>query len=173
LATHFGQSKVTYPYLQAPNFDGSGLNAATILSKIFEYQNQTRTLGKGNPTEIIMSYKHLGRVMALLDSNVQYTSQQPKTNAFGWTEIDIIGVKGSLKVVGVLEMDDDLMYIMDWRALKLYSNGFFERRESPDGNQYYEVRGTTGYQYITDTRFFGEMVVDKPSYCGVIHSIPA
>jgi len=66
------------------------------------------------------------------------------------------------------------MYIMDWRALKLYSNGFFERRESPDGNQYYEQRvagPNGGYKYITDTRFFGELVVDRPSYCGVIHTI--
>lgn len=174
IATHFGISKANYPYLQAPNFDGSGLNATTILDKIFGFQNETRTLGKGNPNEIIMSFKHLGEVMALLESNVQYTSQQPKTNVFGWTEIDIVGVRGSLKIVGVQEMDDDIMYIMDWRALKLYSNGFFERRESPDGNQYYEQRvagPNGGYKYITDTRFFGEMVVDRPSYCGIIHSI--
>jgi hypothetical protein len=180
-ANLFGQSKLAYPHLQAPNFDGSGITAANILDQIFDFYNETRTLGKGAPTDVIMSYKNLGSAMKALEGGLvggastvsgrKYTATDSKASAFGWTEIEVVGVTGKLKLVGVQEMDDDIMYILDWRALKLHSNEFFERRTAPDGKQFYEVRATTGYQYFVDTRFYGELVVSKPSHCGVIQDI--
>lgn len=182
----FGESKVAYPHLQAPNFDGSGITSANILEKIFDFFTKTRTLGKGNPTDVVMSYDKLAAAMKSLDlggaplvggsSNSSFgrgfTVTDRKVNAFGWTEITISGVKGSLTIVGVQEMDDDIMHIIDWRSLDLHSNGFFERRVSPEGNHFFEIRNTNGYQYIVDTRFFGELAVFKPSHCGIVHSIP-
>lgn len=185
-ANLFGSiSKLAYPHLQAPNFDGSGITAANLIDQVFDFYNETRTLGKGNPTDIVMSYKNLGSAMKELEAGLvgasaaagargdgrQFTVTDSKASAFGWTEIEVVGVKGKLKLVGVQEMDDDIMYILDWSALKLHSNEFFERRTAPDGKQFYEVRKTTGYQYFVDTRFYGELVVSKPSHCAVIHSI--
>ena len=68
-------------------------------------------------------------------------------------------------------LDDDIILMLDWRGIKLHSNGFFERRTAPDGKQFYETRSTSGYKYIIDTRFFGELVVTKPSHCGVIYNV--
>lgn len=172
-ATLFGQTKLAYPHLQAQNFNGGTIGPANLLSKVFEFFNKTRQVGKGNPTDAIMSYTHLGSAMADLETSRDYTATDTKANKYGWTEINVVGVKGSLKIVGVPEMDDDKIHIIDWGAMKLHSNEFFERRENPQtGNAFYEVRSTTGYKYIVDTRFFGELVVSKPSHCGIIHSIP-
>jgi hypothetical protein len=184
-ASLFGVSKLLYPHLQAPNFDGSGITAANLIDQVFDFYNETRTLGKGAPTDIIMSFKNLGSAMKELDAGLvgataaagtrgggrQFTVTDSKASAFGWTEIEVIGVKGKLRLVGVQEMDDDLMYIVDWRGIKLHSNQFFERRTAPDGKQFYETRATNGYKYFVDTRFYGELIVSKPSHCGVIHSI--
>lgn len=170
-ANLFGQVKLSYPILQAINHDGSGITAANLLDKVFDYLNETKIVGKGMPTEVIMSYKNLASAMKQLQGSVAYTSEQPKTNVYGWTEINVIGVKGQLKLVGIQEMDDDIMHILDWRSLKLHSNGFFERRTSPEGSSYYEVRATTGYKYIVDTRFFGELVCSIPSYNGIVYGI--
>jgi hypothetical protein len=79
--------------------------------------------------------------------------------------------KGSLKLIGVQESDDDIIMFLDWSALKFYSNGFFKKRRSPDGIEYFESRATTGYTYIVDMCLFGEIVVQRPSYCGILHSI--
>ena len=178
-AALFGQTKLAFPHLQAQNFDGSTITAANLLQKIFEFQNETRQLGKGSPTDAVMSYKNLASAMQSLEGPAsavsqgrQFSATDTRASVFGWTEIDIVGVRGKLTIVGVHEMDDDKILIMDWRALKLHSNGFFERRESPNsGNQFYEVRATSGYQYFVDTRFYGELVVSKPSMCGIIHTI--
>jgi len=179
----FGISKLLYPHLQAVNADGSSINASNILGVLFDAYNTTRELGKGSPTDLIMSFKNLGSAMRELElggsngggdktfGKGQFTATDTRVNAFGWTEIDVVGVKGRLTIVGVQEMDDDIIYMMDWRGIKLHSNGFFERRTAPDGKQFYETRSTSGYKYILDTRFFGELVVTKPSHCGIIYGI--
>lgn len=170
----YGQTKTSYPYLQAINIDGSGILATNILDKIFDALTRTRQFGKGNPTDVVMSYKNLGSIMKLLEMNkgpYNVVQGSEKASPYGWMEIMIGSVKGSLKIVGVQEADDDVIILLDWRALKFHSNGFFRKRVAPDGKEYFEVRNTTGYQYIIDVCLFGEMVVTRPSYCGIIHGI--
>lgn len=174
-STLYGQTKTAYPYLQAINIDGSGVTAANIVEKIFDGWTQTRILGKGSPTDIVMSYFNLALVMKVVEAskgayNVRPGSQ--KAVQFGWTEIEIGSVTSqALKFVGVQEMDDDIIMFIDWRGLKFYSNGFFRKRKSPSGNEYFEVRATTGYQYLIDVCLFGDLVVHRPSYMGIMYSI--
>lgn len=175
-STLYGVSKVAYPYLQAINVSGASVTASNILDKLFDAYVTIRQFGKGNPNEVVVSYAHLGAILKLLESskgsfNVEVGSQ--KTSVYGWTEITIGGVKGSLKVIAVQEKFDDTIMFLDWRGLKFHSNGFFRKRMAPDGKSYFEVRNTTGYQYIVDMCLFGELIVNRPSYCGIMHSIPA
>ena len=171
----YGVNKTLYPYLQAINVSGVAITATNILQQIFNALTVVRQLGKGNPSDTLMSYKNLGSCMAVLELqkgafNVVPNSQ--KTGQYGWTEIEIGSVaKGGLKIVGIQEMDDDIIIFLDWRALKFHSNGFFKKRTSPDGREYFEVRNQSGFQYIVDVCLFGEMVVIRPSYCGIIYGI--
>lgn len=181
-AALFGETKLDYPHLQAFNYDGSGITAANLLEELFQAYNDTRQNGKGNPREFVMSYKNLASAMKSVENGLvggngagigrRYSAGDTKASVFGWTEIEITGVTGSIKLVGVQEMDDDVIYLLDLAdGVKLHSNGFFERRKNPDGREFYETRATTGYKYFVDTRFFGELVVTKPSHHGVIHTI--
>jgi hypothetical protein len=173
-STLYGQTKTAYPYLQAINVDGSAITAANLLEKIFDAFTTIRQFGKGNPTSVIMSYKHLGSALKIVEASkgsFNVTPGSQKASQYGWTEIELGSVKGTLSLVGVQECDDDVIMFVDWRALKFHSNGFFRKRKSPEGMEYFEVRATTGYQYIIDVCLFGEMVVIRPSYCGILHSI--
>jgi len=191
-ANLFGIQKTLYPHLQAIQHDGSSLNAVNFLEKLFDFQIETKVRGKGNPTEIIMSERNFAIAAKILSGNsivkaadlagaaadsissrgTVFTTEQTKASAYGWSEITVGSARGQLKLVGVNEMDDDKMFVMDWGALKMHSNGMFERRTSPEGRQFYEVRTENGYSYIVDIRFFGELVVSKPSHCGIVHSVP-
>lgn len=173
-STLYGQTKTAYPYLQAINVNGSAITAANLLEKIFDAFTTIRQFGKGNPTSVIMSYKHLGSALKIVEASkgsFNVTPGSQKASQYGWTEIELGSVKGTLSLVGVQECDDDVIMFVDWRALKFHSNGFFRKRKSPEGMEYFEVRATTGYQYIIDVCLFGEMVVIRPSYCGILHSI--
>lgn len=174
-STLYGQTKTLYPYLQAINVLGSDITAANILQKIFNALTTIRQLGKGNPTDVLMSYKNLGSSMQVIETqkgSFNVVPNSSKATQYGWTEIEVGSVtKGGLKLVGIQEMDDDVIIFLDWRALKFHSNGFFQKRKSPDGKEYFEVRSTSGFQYLIDICLFGEMVVIRPSYCGILYSI--
>jgi len=170
-----GVAKTSYTYLQAINVDGSDISASNIMLKIFNALTTIRRLGKGNPTDVLMSYTNLGYCMAVIESskgafNVSPGSQ--KATQYGWMEIQVGSVtKGMLKLVGIQEADDDTIMFIDWRAIKFYSNGFFRKRVAPDGKEYFEQRATTGYTYIVDVCCFGELIVQRPSYCGILYGV--
>ena len=174
-STLYGVTKTLYPYLQAINVSGADVTAANIVEKIFNFFTQTRRLGKGNPTDILVSYKNWGYIIAVVEAskgayNVKPGSQ--KASQYGWDEIEIGSVTNqALKFVAIQEMADDIIMAMDWRALKFYSNGFFRKRKSPDGIEYFEIRAQTGFQYIVDICLFGDLVLQRPSYCGIMYSI--
>lgn len=174
-STLYGQTKTSYPYLQAINVDGSTITATNIMEKIFDALFSVRQFGRGNPTDIVMSYGHFSNCMKVIESSkgaFNVTPGSTKASQYGWTELEVGSVtKGGLKLVAVQEMDNDVIHILDWRALKFYSNGFFKKRMSPDGKEFFEVRNTTGYQYIVDVCLYGEFVVLRPSYCGIIYGI--
>lgn len=174
-ASLYGVTKTDYPYTQAINIDGSGVTAANIVEKIFHAYTQTRKFGKGNPTDIVMSYDNMGYVMAVVEASkgaYNVTPGSQKASQYGWTEIEIGSVTNQrLKFVGVQEMDNDIIMFIDWRGLKFYSNGFFRKRKSPDGIEYFEVRAQSGYQYIIDICLFGDLVVHRPSYMGIMYGI--
>lgn len=172
-STLYGQSKLASPYTQAINVDGSTINSTNILDKLFAAQTLIRGRGKGMPNTAVCSYKHLGTILARLEAlkGAYRMADDMKASLYGWTEVVIVGVKGQIKVVAIQEMDDDYIAILDLKALKVYSNGFMRKRQNPDGREYFEVRNNTGYQYIVDVAFFGDMVLERPSRCGIIYGI--
>lgn len=173
-STLYGQTKLAYPYLQAVNVSGASINASNILDTIFDAYTTIKNRGKGNPNKIIVSYKHLGSIMKLLETQKgAYHADQKSTkvSVYGWTEITVFGVKGTLDIVSPQEMDNDYIMFLDLRALKIYTNGMFRKRVSPDGVEYFETRATTGYSYIVDVCLFGDLVLLRPSYCGILFSV--
>lgn len=170
-----GVAKTAYPYLQAINVSGADITAANIIAKIFDAMTTIRQRGKGNPADVVMSYKNFASCIKAIELSKGAFNVSPgsnKASQYGWTEIEVGSVtKGGVKLIGVQEMDDDVIMFIDWRALKFHSNGFFQKRKSPDGNEYFEVRATTGYQYFIDICLFGDLSVIRPSYCGILHTI--
>lgn len=178
-ATLHGQSKIAYPFLQAVNVDGAGISAANLLSRLFDAYTAVRQRAKGKADTFVMSYKHGGSIMKAIEdkangaANWSISSEGKKASIYGWDEIYITSVKGTLKVVMIQEMDDDVIFMLDMASMTFRSNGFFRKRKNPQtGQEYFEVRNTTGFQYIIDTCLFGELEVTKPGNNGIIYGIP-
>lgn len=174
-STLYGKTKVTYPYLQAINYSGAGVSATNILEQLFDFYTRVRSIARGKADTFLMSYKHLGSIMKAIETQkggFKVSVNSTNASIYGWTEVTITTVKGELTVVGVQEMDNDVIYAIDWSAIKFYSNGFFRKRQNPDGREFYETRATTGYTYLVDICLFGDLVLLAPSRCGVMYSIP-
>lgn len=172
-STLHGVSKLAYPHLQAVNVSGAAITATNILDKLFDAYTEVRTRAKGNANTYLMSFKHLGSIMKLVETQKgPFSVTKGATNTlYGWTEIDITSVKGVLTLVGIQEMDDDVIFMVDWSSMKFVTNGFFKKRMSPDGEEYFEERSTSGYRYIIDISLFGEMMYKKVGHNGIIYGI--
>jgi hypothetical protein len=172
--TVHGQTKTAYPILQAVNYDGSGINASNILEKLFDAYTAVRVRAKGKADTFLMSYKNLGSVMKAVETQkgaFKVTVNSTNASLFGWTEIKITSVKGELTIVGIQEMDSDIIPIIDWSVWTFRSNGLFKKRTSPDGREYFEVRATTGVSYLVDIACFGELECRAPGQNGIIYGI--
>lgn len=174
-ANLYGQSKLAFPYLQAINVSGASVTSSNILGKLFDGYNEVRKKARGNANKIVMSYRNMGWVMAAIETQKGAFKVSPvtsKASLYGWTEIELTSVKGNLTLIAVQELRDDVIMFLDMSAFKFITNGFFKKRTAPDGKQYYEVRGTSGYSYLLDMCLFGEFVLHAPTKCGIMHSIP-
>lgn len=171
-ATLYGQTKTAYPFLQAQNFSGASITGTNILEKMFESFFDTLALGKGNPTTILCSLGDHFKFIAkgLEDSRAFVTSD--KAAGYGWRSVKLLGTDGEMEIVGLRDMAADKAFIIDWDAMKFHGNNFFERKRHKNGDEFFLTRATTGYKYIVDVKFYGDLVVNHPSHCGVIHSIP-
>lgn len=172
-STLYGQTKTAYPYLQSVNVSGSAVTADNILDEIFDAYTEVRTRARGNANKVLMSFKHLGSVMKAIEvskGGFKYASSSD-ASIYGWTEIEVVSVKGKLTLVGIQEMPDTDIFFLDMKALKFFSNGMFRKAMSPDGQQYYVDRDTSGYRFVVDICLFGDLVLIKPSNCGILHSI--
>lgn len=176
-ATVHGKSKLAYPFLQAVNVDGSSISATNILDKLIDSYTEVRKRAKGRADTFLMSYKHFGSVLKALEnkangaSNWNVSMEDKKASLYGWDEIVINTVKGKLKIVGIQEWDDDTIPLLDMKSMVFRSNGMFQKRKSPEGEEYFEIRNTTGFQYIVDICLFGELEVSKPGQNGIIYGI--
>lgn len=174
-STLYGQTKTAYPYTQALNRSGAAYTRANFLDQLFADYVEIRVKGKGNPNLFLMSDRMWGVVMASLELQKGAYRQADDMNIseYGFQEVTIVGPRGSAKIVGLHEADDDVIMVMNKSAAKIYSNGGLRKRIGPDGLEFYVVRNTSGYQYIVDVCFQGDVVLEHPSGCGIIHSLPS
>lgn len=169
-ASLHNQTKTSYPFLQAKNIDGSGFTKDTILEDLFDSIYETASWGKGMPSEIIVSFRTFKHAVKNLELNRQF-SREDVSAGYGFRSIKILGPDGALTLTAIREMDNDIAIIMDWSAVELAGSHFFDRKRHGNNEEYFMSRATTGYTYIVDIRLFGNIIVKRPSYCGIVHSI--
>lgn len=173
-STLYGQTKANYTYLQSYNTSGAAITATSILGVIFDAYTNHRIRYKGDARKIVMSLKNMSAAMKEVQAskgayNVVVGSQKQSVY---FSEISIVGVGGGvLELVGVQEMDDDVILGLDMSAFKFETNSLIRRIKSPEGLEYFSVRNTTGYQFILDHECYGELVLTAPQKCFAIHSI--
>ena len=170
-----GKTKSAYSYLQAYAKSGSNITATSILTPLFDMQTEICTYTPAEPKEIWMSYKNLGTSLKEIEKSKGAFNIVPgsrKTDVFGYDTVEIGSVAGgTLKLVGIKIMDDDFIAFMDNGVLDFHTDSFIRRIKSPDGLEYHTTRTVNGYFHIIDHECHGDLMLNKPNGCGVLHSI--
>lgn len=174
----FGTAKTAYSYLQAVQIDGTAVSASNILGKIFDgYTKRQRLAKSGKIPEVLMSYKHFGSILKLVDTQKGPFNVVPNSRTasnYGWQTLQIGSVSGEiLTLVAIQEMSDSVIHYLDWDGITFYSNDLIYRRKDPgDGKEFFTSRATTGYTYIVDHVCAGDLVVHAPWKQAIMYGIP-
>lgn len=177
-ANLFGQVKTDWSFLQAVQVDGTGVSATNILAKIFDgYTKRQRLAKSGKAAEVLMSYKHFGSVLKIIEASKGAFNVIPNSRSasqYGWQTITIGSVSGEiLTMVAIQEMPDEQILYLDWDSITFYSNDMIHRRKDPgDGKEFYTVRSTSGYVYICDYVCAGDLVCHAPWKNAIMYGIP-
>jgi hypothetical protein len=179
-----GQTKTSYPFLQAINASGAAIIATNIAEQIFylystEIGKKAKNKATGaKPTDTLLSEKNYANVIISLDDQkgaFNVTPGSPTAESYSWETITVRSNQGKkLTFTNIPEMDDDIIPIVDWETIKFASNKFIRFRSNPDNPgkiKYYESRATTGFSYIVDAAVYGDAVYTNPNANGIIHSI--
>lgn len=169
-STLYNVTKTAYPYLQSLNISGSAYTASNILEKLFDAFMETLTLGKGMPTTMLTSFTHFANCAKVLENDRRF-SVTDKAAGYGWRKINVLGAEGEMEIVALRDKDSTNIPIVDWNSMKFHGSNFFDRKRHLDGNEFFLVRNVTGYDYIVDIRFFGDLVINKPSHNGIVYGI--
>jgi len=173
----YGVTKVDHTHTQAINVSGADITASNILEKLFLFYVAVRKKNRGKASKLVCSLKHWGSVMVSqqITKGAYRVVGEPKKSDYGWWETTIASSSNgeSLVLCAVPEMDDDFITAFDPTSVKIQSNGGIKKHKTPDGNEFFVVRNTTGYQYIVDICFRGDAVWYGPGKNGILHSIPA
>lgn len=186
-ATLYGQTKTAYPFLQALNIDGSaggaGITSANILENLFEiYATEidvkSRELNGKKCANYLLSPKNYAAAKIALEKykGQYYTVPgDSKAKVYAWSEITIGGKGGDeITLTKVPELSDDIIPCVNWDSFVLASNGFFrfpEHPEKPGSMHYYEERATSGYTYIVDICFMGDLINICPESNSIIYGV--
>lgn len=169
-----GLTKASYVQLQAHNKDLSGATSESLLENLFDLYVETSKKGRGNPSEIFISYKNYAHCVKSLENNRLFSVSDVKSG-FGFKSIKVGGPDGDLRITALREMDEDIVFVIDWNAFKLAGYKWFENETmSKIGQPYFVERERSagaGYEYIQDIKFYGNVVFYFLSYLGAGHSI--
>lgn len=183
-ATVYGQTKATYPELQAINSDGSSITSTNILEKLFYLYSteigrkaKFKKTGK-SPNVFLCSEKNFANIMIGMDNQKGGFYVDPKSReakSYYWDTITIGSNHGQkLTFVCMPEMDNDIIPVVNFETIKFASNGFFKFRENPQRPGqigFHETRSSSGFTYIVDIACAGDLIVNPPCANGIIHSI--
>jgi len=160
-------AKASYKQWQAHNEDLSGASAETLIEELFKMWVIASRKGRGNPSEILISFDNFQFIVNSLETNRRFSVSDLKAG-YGFQSVKITGPSGALVVTALREMDNDIAPVVDWASFRLAGMKFFEPIKSPkNGDQVFEVRNTDGYKYIMDVAFYGNLVMYHPSYNGI------
>jgi hypothetical protein len=152
---------------------GTGVTKNDILALVFDALRKGYQRG-ASPTVFLMSYKSYSACLKSVESGSgAYKNIKPQVTYAGYSEIEVGGVQGAVKLVGIREFEDTWIAGINPKYLDMHTGKSpFQLMKSPDGLTYYTKRATSGYTYIADIMLAGDFVYRAPYTAVAIYNIP-
>jgi hypothetical protein len=169
--TLYGLSKASYIPLQSFQTSGAAFAASTVLDDLLGAFYKCRKLGRGDQTEIWVSYGIFKNIAKKLEQARHY-QVEVKSAGYGFSSVSLVGNEGAVKIVALREMPDDVAYLVDMSGIKWKGMALKKKLYGENNQEYFVDRQTTGVSFVTDMCLRGDFVV-QPQKLGCIFGIAA
>lgn len=169
--TIYGVSKQSAPILQSQLFDGSSWSSSNVLDKLYDVYYDVKTLGKVKETELMVPY-HVFKACAKLMQSSKRFVEGKKEAGYGFNKITLIGAEGEMTLTGMVDMPNDNIFMLNKADFLFAGDKFFEKSKQADGNEFFTLRKTTGFEHIVDIGARFDLIAKKLSSSAVVHSLP-
>lgn len=168
--TIYGVQKSLAPILQSQYVDGTSWTSSNVLEKLYDFYYDIKTLGKVKETEMMVPYPVFKACAKLMQSNKRFVEGK-KEAGYGFNKLTLIGAEGEMTITGMVDMPNDKIFMLDKADFLYAGDKFFEKSKQPDGNEFFTLRKTTGYEHIVDIGARFDLIAKKLSSSACVHSL--
>lgn len=145
----------------------SATTGATFLTALYDALYECEEMGRGGiQKEVLLPYQAFKAVAKANEGNRKY--EMGKTESiYGTSSVKLTGPHGDMTVRAARGIPVDKAFFVDYNALTIASRGELIKKANPMSDQEaFEIRNTTGFQYIVDKKAEFELIVTNPQKLG-------
>lgn len=151
--------KADSPVFQPYTTDlSTATTGANFLSALYDFYFDVEELGRsGVRKEVIVPFYAFKAIAKATETSRKYEAADVETT-YGSKSIKLTGPNGAMIVTGARGLAPGKMICMDWDAVVLASRGELIKKAKKLGDDFFEVRNTSGYQFIVDKKLEAELI---------------
>jgi hypothetical protein len=163
-------SAVFQPYFSDVS---SATTGATFIQALYDTLYECEEMGRGGiQREVILPYNAYKAVAKAAEANRKYEMGKEDV-IYGSSSVMLTGPHGAMTLRAARALPQDKCFFIDYSALTIASRGDLIKKANPmSDDECFEVRNTTGYQYICDKKAEFELVVTNPQKLGGLKISP-
>jgi hypothetical protein len=140
---------------------------ATFLAALYDAFYEAEEMGRGGiMKEVLVPYQAFKSIAKATETFRKFEMGKTETT-FGSSTVELTGPHGSLKVRSARGIPSDKAFLIDYDAITIASRGELIKKANPMSPlEAFEIRNTTGYQYIVDKMAEFELIVKAPANMG-------
>lgn len=136
----------------------SATTGAQLLSALYDFYFDVEELGRsGLRKEVIVPYYAFKAIAKETEDNRRFAKADVETT-YGSKSILLTGPNGDMKVTAARGMALGKIVCVDWDALVLASRGELIKKAKKLGDDFFEIRNQSGYQFIVDKKLEAELI---------------
>lgn len=145
----------------------SATTGATFIAALYDSLYECEEMGRGGiQKEVLVPYQAFKAMAKAAESGRKFEMGKTET-VYGSSSIELTGPHGTMKVRAARGVPADKAMFVDYDALVLASRGEMIKKANPmSSEEAFEIRNTTGYQYIVDKKAEFELIVTNPQKLG-------
>jgi hypothetical protein len=139
---------------------------ATLIPALYDALYECEEMGRGGiQRELVLPYNVFKVIAKASETNRKYEMGKESV-VYGSSAVQLTGPHGQMILRAARGVPQDKAMFLDYSALAIVSRGDVIKNANVQGDEFFTLRNTTGYQFIMDKKAEFELAVLNPQKLG-------